>query len=136
MGSSNGIVVQVDSALPLPTNFAVAFNQDEIDVDECKNDEFAFDQNIEFNSDRTKAKIFLNLDFHSSQVLSQKYIPDYSKPPQSNLIDINFFSRASCGDTPNKIQALKDVQMTWRPIYANGEHCGVSSYEATAQVQL
>lgn len=134
VGSSNGLSVEIISAAPLPANLALAFNGDTINADECSSSNLYFESSIEISADRLKAKISLNMDGYFK--LRQQYLPDLSKPPQSNVIDISFYNRTQCEDTSIKFHEITAAQLVWKPIYANGENCGVSSYQGASEIQL
>jgi hypothetical protein len=55
--------------------------------------------------------------------------------PQSNLMSLGFYTRASCTDAHSKFDEVLNAQISWEPVYANGEDCGLTSYVADAEIQ-
>ena len=88
-----GIIVEVNSANPLPPNLGVALNGKSVDVDECKPGGW-FSSTIKLSEDRTKATI--DITFFQNLEDFRFYFPQGFEEPTSNVIDLTFYSRQNC----------------------------------------
>ena len=134
IGSFYTIKVDVKSVNPLPPNLGVAFNGKTVDVDECNPKDPPLTA-VTFNGDRTRATIYYTLHFDSEDF--RFYFSREQMEPITNAIDLIFFSREKCSNPPLKFQETSDNNgISWEPVYANGKHCGVDSYQGNYQVDL
>jgi hypothetical protein len=125
------IKVNITSPIPLPPNLGFALNGKTVYLDEC-NPGAEFFSRIEIIRGRTKAIIYFEIKSENSAI----YFPKGFKKPASNLMNLTIYDREKCTDPLSQFQEVSDVRISWKPVYINGEHCGVSSYYGESQIDL
>jgi hypothetical protein len=132
MGSPYMIKISITSPIPLPQNLGFALNGKTVSLDECNpGAEFPLGR-IEIIRGRTKA--IINFEINSENFAI--YFPKGFKKPASNLMNLTIYDREKCTDPLSQFQEVSDVRISWKPVYINGEHCGVSSYYGESQIDL
>lgn len=132
VGSATAIKVHVTSAAPLPSNLALSLNGNDVDADECVNGGL-FSSSVTVSADRMEAEVLFQLNGNPDDF--EFYFPNNSTEPQSNLMDLGFYDRATCADTHAKFDEVDGTQVSWQPVYANGEDCAASSHVAEGSAQ-
>lgn len=132
VGSATLIQVHVTSPTPLPANVALSLNGADVDADECVNNGL-FSSSVTVSADRMQADVLFQLNGNPDDY--EFYFPNSASEPQSNLMSLGFYDRATCSDTHAKFDEVLDAQISWEPVYANGEDCGASSHVAEGAVQ-
>ncbi len=134
MGSPYMIKVNIISPHPLPSNLAVAFNGKKPNLDECgPGNEFP-ESSIKLNSDRTKTT--LTLYRHDSPKTFDFYFPKGFKKPASNQLRLTIYDRDKCTDPHSLFQEISNAKISWKPVYINGKHCGLTSYRGESLMEL
>ena len=136
VGSAYAIRAEVTSSSSLPPNLAVALNGNDVDVDECSPAAAGslFGSSIQVNDDRTRVSIVFQLNPASEDYAF--YFPNESEQPASDLMALRLFSRPTCNNGHSLYQDLTGAQISWKPVYANGEGCGVTSYSADSELAI
>jgi hypothetical protein len=132
IASLHTILVQVQSDSDFPANTSFSLEGSGIEADECgPADEFS--TAVRIDSTRRSAVIQFTLDSDSQAM--QRYFPDgVGSSPSSDLISLRRFSRPVCGDQPTDHGVVQVTPVSWRPVFANGPECGVTSHVGTAGV--
>ncbi len=133
MASSTEIRVQFTSVTPLPSNLALSLNGGVIDADEC-NEFNHFSSSVQVSTYRSEATVIFQLN--GNQDAFDFYFPNGSVEPDSNIVNLKLFTRASCTDAPVQFEELNGLEANWEPVYVNGKDCGVSSYLGILSVSL
>lgn len=136
MGSPYALSLKVQSTTSLPPHLGLAFNGESVDLDECKlnpNDTSEWAP-IRFNADRTQAEIFYILDDQIEDF--SLYFYQDATGPSTNSLDLIISSRATCEGASSTIKRLDGIQLSWTPIYANGEDCGTTSQIGKADISF
>lgn len=133
VGSMTTIRVHVASSTPIPAGFAIGLNGNTIDADECTNNG-PYTNSAQVSNDRSEAEVVFYLDNNREDY--DHYFPSGSTEPASNLMNLTLYSRANCSGTFTNIGEIHDHQITWQPIYANGQSCGITSQITETKVEL